>query len=170
MHKVYALIHPLTNEPFYVGATTTELKYRLSEHISAAKKCLKSDGSLYQEKADLIKSMLAIGRKPEIRLLSTEISENVNRAERDAFLRLSSEGFKLLQSDGRFSSLKGEYLLPKMKKIVNFSAPKPIKDQIYKLAKENNISVSKMSEILVREGLHIHANINTQRSEILHQV
>lgn len=62
-YHIYVLKHPVTNEIFYVGKTTKDLRTRLSGHLSDS-----GDGS---EKGTYIKTIFETGEKPIIEAVET---------------------------------------------------------------------------------------------------
>jgi hypothetical protein len=61
-YRIYCLKHPDTNEVFYIGKTTKELRERLTGHIGS----ISSGSNNNQAKNDAIKEILATGTKPII--------------------------------------------------------------------------------------------------------
>jgi hypothetical protein len=68
--KIYMLIDPITNEVRYVGKTVGNIKYRLSAHISEAKR--KTSKS---HKNSWIQSLLNEGLKPKVKLLEETLED-----------------------------------------------------------------------------------------------
>ena len=68
---IYKLVDPRTSEVRYVGKTTN-LKYRLTNHISEAKKRYKRDGKYIREteKMQWIKSLLKLQLKPILKIVA----------------------------------------------------------------------------------------------------
>lgn len=63
VYKIYSLINPDTNEVFYIGQTSAELKYRLLGHLS------KTDKN--KQKAEYIQTIMLQGKRPIIKELET---------------------------------------------------------------------------------------------------
>jgi hypothetical protein len=98
--KIYSLIDPRTGKPFYVGATQSELKARLSHHVAHAKGdlCTKK----LKRRMELIRSILAEGMRPKICLLEVVALSAAGECERKHFMRLKKAGFDMIQGDGNF--------------------------------------------------------------------
>lgn len=58
--KIYYLLNPITNKPFYIGATKGELRTRLLGHMNC---------TMNKNKTTIIKSIRASGLKPSIHLI-----------------------------------------------------------------------------------------------------
>jgi hypothetical protein len=63
-YKIYALLHPVTKKPFYIGSTQKLLIQRLAGHITASEKP-KSKLSIF------INDLVGQGLTPKIKLLET---------------------------------------------------------------------------------------------------
>lgn len=101
MIKIYCLVDPRNNKPFYVGATKTLLKNRLSGHISAA---FSFNENIYTAKFSaskkhyLIKELINSGIRPNIHQLYTCDIYSVDYYEQFFHELLVSQGFELFNS------------------------------------------------------------------------
>lgn len=88
--KIYALINPLNNYVFYIGATTSNLNKRLNEHISER-------NSRNNKKNVLIKELILNNMEPEI--LELDVVSVLDASFFEIFYQqlYTSYGFNLLQ-------------------------------------------------------------------------
>ncbi|MHA1814374.1 MAG: hypothetical protein ACTSX1_00060 [Candidatus Heimdallarchaeaceae archaeon] len=94
--KIYTLSHPLTNEVRYIGKTVSKLKYRLSGHISEAKR-----GEDKSYKNSWIISLLKQDLKPVIEILDEISDENWEWLEQYWISQFRSWNFNLINmTDG----------------------------------------------------------------------
>lgn len=100
MYKIYCLVDPRDNKPFYVGATKRKLNLRLTGHIQDIR-CFRPDDM--SAKKILITSILKEGLRPIIRLLVETEKDYVDTYERMFYDILTKQGFNLLQSANKFN-------------------------------------------------------------------
>lgn len=110
MIKIYCLYNPLTFEPFYVGATSYSLNYRLRSHLSEARRCkeLKPNSSIITRRQQLIKKLIAQDLTPKIAVLFVINKNNTDLMETFCHDLLNSFGFQLIQNQDRFT-YQGHY-------------------------------------------------------------
>lgn len=94
--KIYCLVDPRTERPFYVGATSRELKYRLNEHIKE-----ELDRGIRGKKAELIKQILTAGYLPQIKLIKEVKYDDVDKCEAFYIKKFIRNGFELFQIHDR---------------------------------------------------------------------
>lgn len=108
MIKVYCLVDPRNNKPFYVGATKILLKNRLSNHIHEARVFMvnKYSPQYSCNKHFLIQELVAYGLRPRIDLLY--ISPLLAVEHYEAFFHnvLVGQGFNIHNSTSQFNYLK----------------------------------------------------------------
>lgn len=95
MINIYCLVNPLTNKPFYVGATKGTLHGRLSGHIHESKTFIPKH---WDRKHTLINEIIVCGSKPQIKLLFITPIYSAEYYELFFFHVLINQGFELLQS------------------------------------------------------------------------
>lgn len=100
MNIIYALINPINQVPFYVGATKRNLEDRLAEHLQIAKR-RKLTGKP-GEKQDVILKILSLGFKPEIKALVAASDDITNDFEKAGYSILKKLGYRLDQSPDAF--------------------------------------------------------------------
>ena len=86
---IYCLIDPLTQKPFYVGKTHTNLRSRLHLHVSNAR-C-----KGHTPTAQAILSIMASGKRPIIQLIETVPWDDWRDAEKFWIKLLKKNGHKL---------------------------------------------------------------------------
>jgi len=103
--KIYALLNPIDNNVFYVGATSSELKVRLSAHCSPY--CyIDTRPTFGKKKADYIFNLKEYNKAPEIILLEEVNFEDVDRTEEFYYYLFKSYGFTLIQDSKSFNYTK----------------------------------------------------------------
>jgi hypothetical protein len=103
--KIYALLNPIDHNVFYVGATTSELKIRLSAHCS--RYCYIDNRPTFgKKKADYIYNLKEYNAVPEIMLLEEVNFEDVDRTEEFYYFLFKSYGFTLIQDSKAFNYTK----------------------------------------------------------------
>lgn len=95
MIKIYCLIDPRNNKPFYVGATKCRLYNRLSNHINECKTLLPE---YWSSKHRLINEIKESGNRPVIHLIYECPKYATDHYERFFFNMLKGQGFDLLQN------------------------------------------------------------------------
>jgi hypothetical protein len=99
---IYCLINPLTNEPFYVGATVNPLQVRLSEHLFSST----CHGGFQQQRHDMMARIMKKKMRPVIFPLVVTTEKRVDYYEEYYYKRYTRMGFKLLQRNDKFSYSK----------------------------------------------------------------
>lgn len=108
MIKIYCLIEPIGNKPFYVGATKYRLKTRLYQHINDT---AYGKDYLISEKypplpaakrAILIQQLIKEGFKPQIQTLLEVEKCAVNHYESFFYRMFVGQGYNMLQEPRRF--------------------------------------------------------------------
>lgn len=101
--KIYCLVNPVNEYPFYVGATNGNLNVRLSAHLSEVA------GDLFYYwfsppglKHYVLREFIDRGIKPTIVLLHTCTIHDVDYYERFFYNLLISQGFLLTNDTTRF--------------------------------------------------------------------
>lgn len=107
MIRIYCLVDPRNDKPFYVGATNGPLNKRLSGHIKAAKDYrlspwLQMYPPISSKKAALIMDILASNTKPSIRELIIIPKIATNDYEKFFYEMFETQGFKMLQLKSAF--------------------------------------------------------------------
>lgn len=100
MVKIYALVNPVTGDPFYVGATCGSLKSRLRKHVLDSYYCSGQD--LVWRRNELIRKILSSKLIPEIIYLFSCKRSLVPEIEKCTHLLFSIAGFEMLQCDNMF--------------------------------------------------------------------
>lgn len=100
MIKIYCLVDPRNNRPFYVGATKVLLKERLSGHISdttsytyVLKNC---PDKRHGKKHDIVMAILESNQRPRIDLLYCCDIHCAEFYERFFFEALTYQGFQIV--------------------------------------------------------------------------
>jgi hypothetical protein len=108
MMQIYCLVNPITNQPFYVGATKVILKNRLSAHIHEALtfRLNKYVPQISQNKHAIIKELTESNLKPKIDLLFISPLPAVEYYEAFFYDMLKKQGFTLFNSPSHFNYLK----------------------------------------------------------------
>jgi hypothetical protein len=108
MIKIYCLVNPITNKPFYVGATKVALKTRLYAHIHEAKtfRINKYSPQLSCKKHFLIKGLIESNSPPVIDLLYISPLLAIEYYETFFYKMLINQGFELFNSPSQFNYLK----------------------------------------------------------------
>lgn len=101
MIHIYCLINPITNTPFYVGATAKELKIRLWGHYGEVN-ATHSSNSLHSKRALIFNAARIAGLKIEIKHLDTVHISQANEMEAYYYNKFVTEGHFLIQSTARF--------------------------------------------------------------------
>jgi hypothetical protein len=92
--NIYCLIDPRNNKPFYVGATESNIKHRLSNHISEVKTYSKD---YWSDKIKLIKEIMQDNKRPVVMLLCVCDISSVDHYEAFYYNLFISQGYELLQ-------------------------------------------------------------------------
>lgn len=98
--NIYCLQDPTNGDVFYVGATSSKLKIRLSGHCTLLGYFV--GNGFMKSKEDRIQKIMGMGLKPDIILLKTVSQESVDDEECFFYNLFTKLGFKLLQSDKQF--------------------------------------------------------------------
>lgn len=110
MIKIYCLVDPRNNLPFYVGATKIPLKSRLSGHIHEARVFRPNKYIQYYPltyyKHILINEIISCGIRPRIDLLYISSLIAVEHYEQFFYTMLKNQGFKLFNLESQFNYLK----------------------------------------------------------------
>lgn len=96
-YKIYCLIDPRTNNPFYVGATSVGEKKRLSIHINDDFGYCKTGYG--KERYRFIQEIISAGYKPLISVLTQVTFSEVDKSESFFYHKLIKEGHTLIQSN-----------------------------------------------------------------------
>lgn len=110
-YKIYCLIDPRDNHPFYVGATRRLLEQRLASHITQLDRKSKKN-SLTDQRKERIKAILDIGKLPIISMIEEANERDAGYLEETHFYRLFKEGYTLLQSASHFTYSLSHYKQP----------------------------------------------------------
>lgn len=102
MIKIYILIDPENSYPFYVGATTVDLKERLSGHLTSYN-YIGVKNSYVKDRSDLIFELKKACLKPDILLIKEVAIQDVDYYEKYYYNLFSSNGFKLIQDSSKFT-------------------------------------------------------------------
>lgn len=95
---IYALINPLTGDPFYVGSTQIRLDYRLDMHIRDIRTDSGKHGTKqYADKSKLMQQIIDEGEVPELLPLLKCSRKAARKCEKHIYNLLLSHGFTLLQ-------------------------------------------------------------------------
>lgn len=99
MIKVYCLINPFTDNPFYVGVTKGRLSTRLSAHVGEAMKgYFNYVRNIADDKRDKIRILHYYGKRPIIRLLySSDCLFDAEYYELFFYNLFALQGYTLLQ-------------------------------------------------------------------------
>lgn len=103
MITIYCLVNPITNRPFYVGATKSNLSARLSAHINESKAILPI---YWNRKNYLINYIISLNKRPIITPLHKCALFEVDHYEQLFYNVLTQQGFKLLQENSFNYSIK----------------------------------------------------------------
>lgn len=99
MIKIYCLVDPRTNSPFYVGATMNKVKARLCSHISELSGYPPENWS---KKMQFVCEIIRSGEKPVAKTLAVVFLKDVDYYESFFYNLLIELGFKLLQKPHAF--------------------------------------------------------------------
>ena len=116
MITIYCLLHPVTNIPFYIGATKSALNIRLMQHVNAAKKQHKDwDGCHddilrqfpHKRKNVFIKNIINVNNKKPIIKPLLQCNKNMaDYYEKLAFNSLILTSYGIYQETKRFHYTK----------------------------------------------------------------
>jgi len=98
--NIYALINPINNEVFYVGATKHPINIRLGGHLSSNFSDYKT--GVVVDRVNLINAIQEKGKNPEIRLLKEVPLDEVDFYEKYYYDYYVSHGCNLLQDGTKF--------------------------------------------------------------------
>lgn len=100
MYKIYCLVDPNTNAPFYVGVTKGKLRVRLSCHLQNVDYVVKNwkKRTLTYQRNELIYNILNDLKKPKIYLLFVTDKSSAAFMEKKCYEYLTNQGAELLQS------------------------------------------------------------------------
>ena len=143
-HSIYALCEPDDGKPRYIGKTSMLLNYRLSSHVSSAKK---NDGQ--PALIGWVRSLLDSGKKPTIVLLEECEPNDIDAAEVAWIATCVRNGCDLLNKS----------LLPKTPAVKQSRRQTPITSDM-KLTKENQ------QNIAVTSAIHAQAKELAQRDSL----
>lgn len=154
MPKIYALYNPITNLPFYVGATRGPLSYRLSGHVSSNPNRKKSNCiSVIRRK--YITGIIQNGSYPKIKLLETCPERIVNDRERHYYNLYKRKGINLLQHPSFFVSGGSTDLTRVLYEFV-IRMPPELGEEIKMIAKNNRRKIN--DELLIAVERHAAKN------------
>lgn len=94
--KIYCLIDPRTDKPFYVGSTKMKLNHRLNMHCASL--WYYPGKKVVAKRHAFITKMKKAGFRPIIKLLREVDFNKVDWNERYFYNKYLKSGFKLLQS------------------------------------------------------------------------
>lgn len=97
--QIYALVNPVKQEPFYVGATISPLKTRLSQHLSRMQY---TPGETALRRRKLINELIKKKTPPKIILLATCNENEVDHFESYYYNLFLSAGFDMIQKNNSF--------------------------------------------------------------------
>lgn len=100
--KIYALIDPRFEVPFYVGATQLELKIRVAQHISYAKERVHKKSDSYKRDS-LINEILSERKRVKIVLLEMVAIKDASKVEKKYYLKYKKDGYQIYQSAHSFT-------------------------------------------------------------------
>lgn len=103
MVRIYCLVDPRNNKPFYIGATISKLSIRLSQHIREAKQYVKHppfiSNTIGGNKHRLIVEIVNNNHKLNINEVMFTEKCNADHYERFFYLMFKAQGFELLQHE-----------------------------------------------------------------------
>jgi len=102
MVKIYCLIDPRTDLPFYVGATKSNLRVRLNSHIAEATIWQPNFTGVLASKKAFINDILSDGLRPIIKYLILVNTEKAANFELLFYNYFTSIGLQLFQDKSRF--------------------------------------------------------------------
>jgi hypothetical protein len=102
MVKIYCLIDPRTNAPFYVGATVKELRLRLNSHIAEATIWQPNFTGIKAKKQEFIRDIINSGNRPLIKYMLIVNRDKAAFFELCYYNFLTKIGFQLFQDQRRF--------------------------------------------------------------------
>ena len=145
LHSIYALCEPDGQTPRYVGKTSMVLKYRLSSHVSSARK---NDGqpALLQ----WINGLLGNGQKPQIVLLEECTPNDIDGAEVAWIAECTRNGYPLLN----------RVLLPKVPKQPKVRIVKP------RTKAPDKLDWTVRKNITLPEDMHAEIKLLSQRDGV----
>lgn len=100
--KVYCLVDPRTDKPFYIGTTYRKLSERLHGHIADSKITVYKKGTILFERCTFIRDMINEGFKPVPKLLFIANMTTANLLEGYVYRYFTKLGYNLIQSDCHF--------------------------------------------------------------------
>jgi len=101
--SIYALVNLVTQEPFYVGATISDLKKRLQQHLA---RLTSRPGETIQRRRKLMKLLIKSKTPSQIMLLTTCQRIEADYYESYYYNLFVSAGFDLIQSSHSFQYTK----------------------------------------------------------------
>ena len=102
MVKIYCLIDPRTNAPFYIGITSVTLRARLNAHIAEAAVWAPGFRGIKAKKQKFIRSLTDNGLRPGIKCIILVNKAKASAAEAQFYSYFTGLGFQLLQAPHRF--------------------------------------------------------------------
>lgn len=104
MYKLYCLVDPRNNKPFYVGVTKCKLPTRLCQHVKEVEYgCFRLTG-----KQQLMNDIKLSGKKVRIRLIFATDLPSVDFYENFFYDMFISQGFTLFQRKSSFNYAQKE--------------------------------------------------------------
>jgi len=110
--KIYVLIDPRNNNIFYVGATTSPLKTRLTQHYSVGRsyKC----GEIINRRRDLLDEIRESGFSPTIQMIAETTIDRADEYESKFYYLYKQLGYDMIQSEKGFT-----YSISQSEKVVS---------------------------------------------------
>ena len=110
MIKIYCLVDPRNNKPFYIGATRLSLSTRVSGHVHIARQYMTHmpfrHNTLSARKHSIIYGLWKAGKRPKIIQLALIHKEAANHYEQFFYLTLRGQGYTLYQLSSAFNYLE----------------------------------------------------------------
>jgi predicted GIY-YIG superfamily endonuclease len=132
-HMIYALVNPITNEPFYVGETTN-LTTRLSKHFGISEP--------NKLKNEYIQNLINNGYNIQIWILGIGIAtkEEAVKIESDYIEKYNKAGYILFNKNkggNKPPSQKGKYQSEKTKELRSINSP--LIKKVQQIDKDGNV-------------------------------
>lgn len=152
-YSIYCLVNPVTDTPFYVGATNMILDKRLRAHIT--QRIATKRDTLSKKRISLINYLVGIGNPPTIRLLASVTKTRVNSGERMWYRKFIRDGHEMMQHPSFFNyksviqrhAEEGRYSFP-------LKVDAGLKDSLIKLAESNRRKINDEINIAIEWHLH----------------
>lgn len=95
--RIYALINPLDNSVFYIGATKHPIEFRLKQHCYNYQRKVPKEG-IMRRRVVLIEEIQKNGYQPQVKLLIECIRDKASEFEKYYYDYFSNLGYELLQN------------------------------------------------------------------------